>query len=360
MENNYECGKRQSKAASITSLQTLSKSEMVYILCSKYNIAKKDVIKLKREELCSRLFKNKYTKDFYYSPLRNNCNSCYIDAALVALFHPIVTMGVSNFWYNRIFKEDNNTPHHINHIRVELKKVVLNIHTSFKEGNGGYGGYGGYGENGMKCGSVSKLRKLFASYKSDIHGLPDTWNQTQQNEWLHAQMDPIDVIGMLEHTFKIPNRNVFSMGYFKNGKPKKDERVGLMGYSILPYMLQNKNKLSDFFPIYIDENVDRRLKKSKFLYVHVYRNLNGVKTTKPFIAPMEISDMYLVSVIIHIGSGVESGHYVSMLKIGKDQWVFYDDMSEKMEVFFQSDLYKASKIGDVIKTSGVGFLYCSK
>lgn len=339
MENNLECGRRQSKTSPVTSLNAISKLEMIDILYNKYKMSKKEVTKMDRKELCSHLLKKKYSKEFYDSPLKNKRNSCYIDATLMALLHPVVTMRESNFWYNHILKGNESNNNQVNQIREELQNIVLKIHTSFR-GNGGNGG------------NVNSLRKLFASYNHD------TWNQTQRNEWLRTQMDPIDVIGMLEHIFEIPNTNVFSMGYFENGKPKKDEKVGLVGYSILPYMLERKNcKLSDFLPKYTEEHVDRSLKKSKILYVHIYRNMNGVKTNKPFTAPMEINGMQLVSAIVHLGSGVDSGHYVSMLKISKDQWVHYDDMDDKMEVFKQSDFENRSERGKMVKKSGVGFLY---
>jgi monomeric isocitrate dehydrogenase len=104
-------------------------------------MTKKDATKMKRKELCSHLFKKKYSKEFYDSPLNNTRNSCYIDATLMAILHPIVTMGESNFWYNHIFKEveqveSNNNNDQINQIRAELKNIVLKIKTSFR-GNGG-------------------------------------------------------------------------------------------------------------------------------------------------------------------------------------------------------------------------------
>ena len=343
IKSNKECGSRQSKSAPITCLHSLSKLEMIDILLNKYQMSKQDLLKSTRKELCLLLFKKNYSKAFYDSPLKNTRNSCYIDASLLALLHPIVTLGVSNFWYKSILRaKADDSPIH-SKIRIELQKILLNIRTSFR-GSGYVGGLSG---------NVTNLRKLFASYKVD------NWNQTQQNEWLHTQMDPIDVIGMLEHVFDIPDRNIFSSGFFRDGKPKKDERVGLVGCPIMPYMLKKADKsvsnLSDFLPIYREETVDRRLKKTRFLYVHIYRNVNGSKTTKPFIAPMKINGLLLVSAIIHMGSSTECGHYVSMLKIGKDQWVYCDDMVDKMEVFHESKFYTHK--GGMVKTSGVGFLY---
>ena len=202
----------------------------------------------------------------------------------------------------------------------------------------------------MTC---TNLRRMFDKY-------PSNFNRTEQNEWLHSQQDTVDVVAMLEHIFNVPARNIFQTGFFSDGSKKKDERTGLIGYTILPYMLQEHTKFSDIYP-----NAERKLKKSDFLYIQIYRNVaeeksytNQRKLKNPFTVPIEMEGMQLVSAIIHIGGSSKHGHYVAMLKISNTQWLYYDDLAidERMGEPFDASQLFTFKNG-ILKTNGIGYLY---
>lgn len=297
----------------------LSVKHMRKILNKIYNIPTRETNKLNRLHLCVILNRIGYNaRNHIGVVLRNSNNSCYIDATLLALFHPVITWRCKNLWYDYVFKKGTEYVS----TRSELNTILFNIKSAFRD----------VCVESMTC---TALRTLFKNHPFDF---PD-------NEWLRTQMDPSDVIGMIERVFDVPSRNVLMNG-------NETVKTGLIAYSIMPYMLEQYKTLDE----YVDDQ-NPRLIRSNFMYVQIYRNAGTHKVRSPFTCPPKIHGLDLISAIIHLGVSNNHGHYVAMLRVDDATWMYCDDMDARMVPFCHSDLY--SFRDGILVTCGVGFLYAS-
>jgi uncharacterized UBP type Zn finger protein len=262
-------------------------------------------------------------------PIHNDNNSCYIDSVMMALLHPIVTHHTSNYWYSFLFKKSVKSLD-VEAVRGELKKLLKNINNVLNKD---------YTEvEYMTC---FNLRTLFNKFS--------TYNSNHDNEWTHSQQDPVDVIYILEHLFDIPQRNIFRI----NGSGI--EKTSIIGLQIPAYMLRDKATFRTFFPSFYDTDTktNRVFEKSDMIYIQLNRNWLDIEKIKTeFVFPRKISNMNMVSIILHLGSSPTSGHYVTIMRLNHKSWLYYDGMSTNMAYIDDSDLYNSD-----VKRNAVGILY---
>jgi uncharacterized UBP type Zn finger protein len=262
-------------------------------------------------------------------PIHNANNSCYIDSVIMALLHPIVTRKTSNYWYSFLFKKSVQSLD-VEGVRKELKTILKNIKYALKK----------------DCKEVEymtcfNLRALLDKFS--------TFNSNHDNEWTHTQQDPVDVIYILEHIFNIPQRNQFRI------KGVGIEKTSLIGLQIPAYMLRDKATFRTFFPSFYDKDTKttRVFEKGEMIYIQLNRNWLDVEKIKTdFVFPRKISNLNLVSIILHIGSSPTSGHYVTIMRLNRKSWLYYDGMSSELEYIDDSDLYTTD-----VKRNAVGILY---
>ena len=321
MEN--KCGYK--KQADTNEIRKMSANELQQLLIKRYS---DKVSKMNRSLICSELESIATTS----LPLYNENNSCYIDAVLVALLYPILTHGCTLTWYKYLLKRKIDSENAIL-IRNELLDVLQNIEHISKMEDADH----------KTC---TNIRKIFKKYKN--------YNKNHDNEWIRAQQDPVDVIYMLEHIFEIPDVNEFDLS--NNSK----EKSSLIGIQIQPYTLKyNDNVLfRQVFPSFKDPDtkIKRTYVKGSMIYIQINRNFNNDEKIKKEFKPSRKSKLFVLqSIILHIGNQPTSGHYVSVMKVNSKTWVYYDDLSDKLEYFSDKDLFTYKN--GIVLANCTGLLY---
>ena len=82
---------------------------------------------------------------------------------------------------------------------------------------------------------------------------------------------------------------------------------------------------------YIRKITDIVYVPKNFFIIHIDRTLTGNKNTKPFeltefVRISETHVLALTAVVLHNGSSLDSGHYITLFKSAGDVWYLYDDM----------------------------------
>ena len=265
-------------------------------------------------------------------PLYNQNNSCYIDSILISLLYPIIAHGMNNIWYKYLLVKPVKSDDAML-IRKELLSILENLESITKM-------------DGSSRKTCNMIRSIFHKDKK--------YNSGRGNEWLRSQQDPVDVIYMLEHMFAIPDINQFKLSNDNN------EKSCLIGIQIQSYMMKHSEKLSfrKFFPTFTDTDtkIKRTYVKGSMIYIQVNRNYNNVeKIKREFIAPRKTGAFVLQSIVLHLGNDPKSGHYVSVMRVNSTRWVYFDDMSDKLEYFLDTDLYKIKN--SIVAKNCAGLLY---
>lgn len=290
--------------------------------------------------------------------INNERFSCYLDSLLVALFHDDNTY-IKELFLNSSFNNLKNDKliDLANKIKEELISIYSYIQNINNDNNKNY------------CKNLRKLFQNFYNIKYPKNNI----------NWIDDQLEPLDVINMLNEIFNIKKETKINIKQFASNKINKTiifKKLKLIDnknilndfYSIIPLdkLLSGDNiKIKKYYPIMTDDTIfssdnlwkpnskDKYLRKiekttflsSKFLFIHINRNLDlGSEKNKletKIIPALKIKmkenklNLYLKSIIIHHGR-YGGGHYTT-LYICKGKWYEYDDLRTKVKIIGDFD-----------------------
>jgi len=298
-----------------------------------------------------------YEKDCNNFSLKNEKNSCYMDALFVALFHD-KNKYIHNLFFNsdlKIFKNEK-----LNTIANGIKKELENIYTGL---------FNASSKKNLTC---SNLRKLFHNFFKINY-------PNRQIEWKRDQLEPLDVISILDDiiVFK-KNTKINSKIYGTNKKSKSivlsklkmisDKNTTANNFSsvisIDSLLSNDKIYLKKLYPKLIndvtfdEENLwkpysknskevyTRKIEKisylsSKLLFITVNRifkmgSQESEKLESQIIPALKLKlkenadNLYLKSIIVHHGFA-GGGHYTTLFNC-KGKWYEYDDMKSSIDL----------------------------
>ena len=253
--------------------------------------------------------------------LENENNSCYIDSIFMALFHK------PNVFSKMIVKDDVVMTPDTKLIR-KLHEQVRNLHDSIR---------------GAQTFTCTSMRKLL------------TRMNTQDREFTTAQLDPRDVMSILNNSFGFDKLNMkaISSREKKVGdkwvKIREDEIVSIPYYYEMFAEEDIFQKGKVVFTNIIDDTdkgsqrILNRITKTKFMFIFVKRvrqSLEGEryldKNTIEFPLAIDTGkDLDLQSIICHKGT-IAGGHYIVYLKC-KKKWRKYDGLESGMAEYESID-----------------------
>uniref|UniRef100_A0A6C0CGJ9 USP domain-containing protein n=1 Tax=viral metagenome TaxID=1070528 RepID=A0A6C0CGJ9_9ZZZZ len=329
----------------------MNKKELIIEIKKLYpyfkNLQKKKVAELKEI----------YEKNCDNFSLKNERNSCYMDALFVALFHD-KNKYISDLFFKSDLKTFDNP--RLNIIAAGIKYEVENIYNRL------------FNVGSTKNLTCSNLRKLFNDFFKINY-------PTMRIGWKRDQLEPLDVINILDDIiiFK-KNLKINTKIYGTNKKGKSivlsklkmisDKNITTNNFSSfisIDNLLSNdKIYLKNLFPKTIndvkfdEENLwkpysknskeiySRKIEKvtylsSKLLFITVNRifkmgSQDAEKIDSKVIPALKLKlkdnddNLYLKSIIIHHGSA-GGGHYTTLFNC-KGKWYEYDDMKSSIDL----------------------------
>lgn len=285
--------------------------------------------------------------------LVNENNSCYFDSFLVAMLHD--SDDFIKIIKTAPYAESNNT---LNAVAEEIRATLIQISNSIEKGSI------------TKCTNLRLLATKYDSLYCDIFKIKRASKITypfDMLDWKHSQLEPSDVVKLLNRVFRIPNDVNFHQTLYGSNKKRKVLR------KIDMELVVTENKITNFAGIYIDAEhlfMSSQLLLKKFipkhknevifddssnywkpqngksyrrkievityksaprLFIHIARLFAGEKLTTEVVAPIKVKlrdnkrNLYLKSIIVHHGHA-EGGHYTAMLECG-GEWYHYNDIA---------------------------------
>ena len=161
------------------------------------------------------------------------------------------------------------------------------------------------------------------------------------NDWLRAQQEPHEVISLLDRLFELP-QTIRTRETVYGSDDENNRKLG-----------SDTRRHTHFATIEIGADEDKELQLTTdvtvevkdwefthrttvlqhsidgFAMIHISRNNRGTKSNARITPPRRFGGVELKAVIVHIGSDVNAGHYVSYIRDGV--WFLYDDMKTTME-----------------------------
>jgi len=312
----------------------------------------KNLQKMKIAEL-----KELYEKDCDNFTLKNERNSCYMDALFVALFHD-----KNKYIYNLFLNSDLKTfvNERLNVLATGIKKELENIYSRL---------FDVASKKNLTC---TNIRKLFHDFFKINY-------PNRRMEWKRDQLEPLDVISILDDIiiFK-KNMKINTKIYGTNKKGKSivlsklkmisDKNTTTNNFSsaipIDTLLSNDKVYLKNLYPKVIndvkfdEENLwkpysknskevyGRKIEKvtylsSKLLFITVNRifkmgSQDAEKIDSKVIPALKLKlrenadNLYLKSIIIHHGYA-GGGHYTTLFNC-KGKWYEYDDMKSSIDL----------------------------
>ena len=256
-------------------------------------------------------------------------NSCYLDSLWVAMFAPsLLRKWVSANWLN--------SKH-----AVELRNTLRKIYTRISE-------------------STQELHMYNRELKSftctNVRGLLIPHAASTDVEWLRAQNDPNDVLQALINAFH-QKPDVLCT----RTSPSRTHMTKVLFNSIMvgTDLLYNKKRVVLKRHIFKKYNENDRVKleidDAKCLYIPVLRNFMGEqKLTTRVYASETVTlntdiEMELCSIILHLGSSPNGGHYTCCFK-RSGKWYYYDDLKSTYKLM---DTIKT----DLVRKNATAFVY---
>ena len=236
-----------------------------------------------------------------YKVLEYGSNSCYFDAFIVAMFHFIHPKMSSKKYFICLLT------------RCTKAKVSIDMIHEFLDVS-----------QGKK--NVSKLRRMF----QNLDDYDDDRN------WLEDQLEPFDIILILERLFEFPLDIEFTTDNLTNGESPIVRKASFAGFIISAWEYDNVV----FSSTMVSGHIESKITKADMLWVHVTRTSGTSKTNNVIIPSATIQvgnkELELVSVVCHHGS-VGGGHYITYFK-KKSKWYCFDDMDlSSKEVYTVED-----------------------
>lgn len=343
------CGKRARPSRGSTVAAKMTAQQMRSALLAPDAIPASVLRKMSRSELCELIVAREALAG-RLQPLGWNSNSCYIDSLLMALFHRRCR------WLDRHVL--HGTPTHVSYggAHEELLSIVRHVRGDRMDGM----------HHVRTCGA---LRRLLAGRAFAQH------NDLHDNEWLHAQQDPIDVVEILQEIYKLPNNVVFAEKTRSMTRARTVKRPFQSVYvSVHSLTRPGGLKWGQIFPRNTDADTgtESMFLDAPFLYVQLHRNkhddglvnfTDSARVKTRFAPPAVIAThkgrrtLQMVSIVIHQGMSGTSGHYTALLKQSTGEWVYYDDMDARYELAGLTLEHALAFKGGLALHNAVGFVY---
>jgi len=245
-------------------------------------------------------------------------NSCYIDSALLSIFHNKDKFIEDVFLKAPLHNYNKELTKLGNDIRKELIKIYDIISNRKKD----------------KTDDCSFLRKLLNDYyKKFIKIYPNRYIINKNEDWRYSQLDAFDFFDLYDKIFDMKNDLIYN----------------------IPFDLLMEKK------IYIKNIFKKSLLKTNKLLLKVFRNSGTTKLnvriipSKTIKLPKNSFDLHLTSLIIHFGN-IGGGHYICLYK-SNNLWFEYDDLNKSptyigtLSKIIKNDKYISNIIGLVYSKS---------
>jgi ubiquitin C-terminal hydrolase len=317
----------------------------------------KNLQKMKIAEL-----KELYEKNCDNFTLKNERNSCYMDALFVALFHD-----KNKYIYNLFLNSDLKTfvNERLNVLAAGIKKELENIYSRlFNVGS----------KKNLTC---TNIRKLFHDFFKINY-------PNRRIEWKRDQLEPLDVISVLDDIIVFKKNMKINTKIY--GTNKKSKSIALSKLKMISDKNTTTNNFSSSIPIdtllsndkvylknlypkvindvkFDEENLwkpysknskevySRKIEKisylsSKLLFISINRifkmgSQDAEKIDSKVIPALKLKlrenadNLYLKSIIIHHGYA-GGGHYTTLFNC-KGKWYEYDDMKSSIDLIGDFD-----------------------
>ena len=250
--------------------------------------------------------------------LKNKKDGCYLDSLLIAIMHRkndiLTNILESDLPYDGRLK--------VAKIAKQIKTELQNIYNHVQSNN-----------DSIICSTLRDLFKQFdESYKDKIN------KNIEEINWISEQQEPLDVIILFERIFKL-SQNIKKRIIATDGDIIFDKST----FSVL-IDIENDSPidLHNYISKHV-ENINNKTKttiyeSSKGMIIHIKRGYvsNDQKLKKKnkvkYYETLQTENgktLELISIIVHHGSNVYSGHYTCLIK--KDNiWYEFDDLKDNM------------------------------
>jgi len=239
-------------------------------------------------------------------------NSCYIDSALLSIFH-----NKDKFIEDILLKAPlHNYKNELNKIGNDIRKELIKIYDIISN------------RKIDKINNCSILRKLLNDYyKNFIKIYPNKYIIDKREDWQKSQLDTFDIFDLLNIIFDYNN----------------------FVYNIPFDLLIEKKK------ILIKNIFKTSLLKSNKIVLKIFRNSGTTKLnikvipSKTIKLPKNSFDLHLTSIIIHFGN-IGGGHYICLYK-SNNKWFEYDDLHKSptyigsLSKIIKNDKYISNIVG---------------
>jgi len=269
--------------------------------------------------------------------LKNQSNSCFIDSVLIALMH---IKKENNPILKDILESANSYTNVKNRLTLakygdSIKDELVSIYNKIHDKN----------QNPIYiCGSLRGLFDKFdKQYTKQIN------ENLEQIEWLKSQQEPADFIRILDRIFNI-HKNTMVQNTITIDEEIANSPQKVMFNDIIIEPKNTTINISDFIPVTTNEFINnithkktitkRSYLESTGLFVNIMRGYKGIavgntKSTARVITPETITlannkVLNLVSIIVHHGRSIGSGHYTCIAKHGT-AWYNFDDLKDNYE-----------------------------
>jgi SAM-dependent methyltransferase len=273
-------------------------------------------------------------------------NSCFVDSALMALFHHR-----PNNIFEKMFLNETNIANpspksvkkyakmdeEVDLIRKELSNIYLANNTN--------------NDTKKQCTDIRRLFKTYDEKYNKIFGVES------DIEWINTQHEPFDVYQMLNKIFRIAPSIEYRIGKPGAASPRKQMHDWNSPMVILDELHLKKEDsifIKDYVPTFIkswkdsNTNVDHKQKQqivnleSPVLFINVIRSSQtkddhqNIKLMNQVFPEESVSIagtiLNCVSILVHRGNNVTGGHYTCIIKSHTNgKWYHFDDTKDSLE-----------------------------
>lgn len=251
-------------------------------------------------------------------------NSCYIDSALYAILHRYIS--TIDMMLN-IKTEDKNILN-LNSNIIQLRDHIQNV-KKYK---------------GLKSELVSKIKQSLYDIETS-KGKDSKWLNCDQNDPLEFYSNISDIYNIIHY---ILTYNVYVNGVIKKTRQEDAQFVFIIdsnkdkdNIQLIDYINGSDIKIING-DIYRDKSKpSKQLTDMKMQIYHISQSKPFKQVTYPAgfynkytddnTKETYITKLTLISIIIHIGDDIESGHYICLVKCKDDnKWYIFDDLQDHL------------------------------
>jgi len=278
--------------------------------------------------------------------LHNRRNSCYIDSVLVALFHDKNNKLVTSMFLEKIFslcKKQSQfvygtTDEQDLKMRQHIQKTLIKI---VKQIRGGYcdGDVNEVSNLRTLLGKCRFLTKFDAGAQEDASDFMAVLCQVfnvhdKQNEQQMQVMGTHDLVNTPPENMTLTtdvNNDIGLMYHVFDWKP------GCFIHNTLVSHKLDSGRVEPFSKHhYVRAITTTEFKPKLFFVVHVDRTTTGIHTNRSRIFVDSLININkrkfkLLSIVLHIGSTIKGGHYISLI-LSDGIWFVFDDTQQSLKV----------------------------